>query len=518
MSNLAAACTPSTFTSGINVFGTQLLNIEAHLITNYSRSVPNLYRPVHPSVEVQNVSFCNVTLSYTHTGQHDEVFLETWLPIGNWNGMFQGIGGSGWAAGRVDVSSGGMAGAVGDGFATSSTDGGTKGLDAAAWVLKSPGNVDLVALQDWSAVSLGEQATISKSLIKSFYGKNPKYSYWMGCSQGGRQGIMLAQRYPDAYDGIAACDPAMYLTNILPNIFWPYQAMVNAGSFPHMCEFDSITAAAIAACDELDGVKDGVVSNPMKCLDTFDPFKVVGQTLNCSNSKDGSGIKVSREAAQVVKATWRGLARKDGEVLWPGVSPAADLTGNKPSSLGLPGVLLTQCKDGKCSGAPYGLGGDWLQYFVAKDPNKDISHLSQTEFDALVNLGEQEYGSFIDASYADLSAFRAAGGKMIVMQGLDDELVPFRSTEHYYNSVSKVVPHTHDFYRLFEVPGLSHCVGGQSQQPVRLFAQLREWVEKGTAPAWSPVKLNVTGGHVHDRIICPYPQTARLSACRDPAL
>lgn len=160
MSNLAAACTPSTFTSGINVFGTQLLNIETHLITNYSRSVPNLYRPVHPSVEVQNVSFCNITLSYTHTGQHDEVFLETWLPIGNWNGMFQGIGGSGWAAGRVDVSAGGMAGAVGDGFATSSTDGGTKGLDAAAWVLKSPGNVDLVALQDWSAVSLGEQVRL----------------------------------------------------------------------------------------------------------------------------------------------------------------------------------------------------------------------------------------------------------------------------------------------------------------------------------------------------------------------
>lgn len=262
------------------------------------------------------------------------------------------------------------------------------------------------------------QATVSKSLIKSFYGKAPDYSYWMGCSQGGRQGIMLAQRYPDAYNGIAACSPAMYLTHVLPNIFWPYQAMVNAGSFPHMCEFDSITAAAIAACDGLDGIKDGVVSNPGKCLDTFDPFETINQTLSCSSSKDGGSIKVSREAAQVAKDTWRGLTRKDGKVLWPGVSPAADLTGNKPSSLGLPGVLVTQCKDGTCSGDPYGLGSDWVRYFVAKDPKKDVSHLSQIEFDALVRLGEQEYGSFIDASYADLSAFRAAGGKMIVMQGL----------------------------------------------------------------------------------------------------
>jgi hypothetical protein len=258
------------------------------------------------------------------------------------------------------------------------------------------------------------QASISKSLIKSFYGKAPEYSYWMGCSQGGRQGIMLAQRYPEAYHGIAACSPAMYLTHVLPNIFWPYQAMVNAGSFPQSCEFDYITAAAISACDGLDGVKDGVVSDPRQCLDTFDPLKIVNRTFNCS----GGMVKVSREAAEVVKATWRGLTRKDGKVLWPGVSPAADLTGNKPSSLGLPGVLVTQCNDGTCSGAPYGLGSDWLQYFVSKDPKKDISRLSWADFDALVRLGEQEYSSFIDASYADLSAFRDVGGKMVVMQGL----------------------------------------------------------------------------------------------------
>jgi len=120
---------------------------------------------------------------------------------------------------------------------------------------------------------------IVKELIKSFYGRPTQYSYWSGCSQGGRQGLVLAQRYPDAYNGIAAAAPAINWAQFIPAASWAQVMMSIAGQYPPKCEVDALTDAAVAACDPLDGVTDGLISDMSKC--SFDPFTLVGETAPC---------------------------------------------------------------------------------------------------------------------------------------------------------------------------------------------------------------------------------------------
>ncbi|KAJ3538726.1 hypothetical protein NM208_g5784 [Fusarium decemcellulare] len=496
--SLVEACHPATFNP--IVFGTEILSIETDVVSNYSASVPEAFRYTAPAVELQNASFCNVTISYTHPGQDDEVFVEAWLPLQDWNGRFLAVGGGGSVAGRFFLSYNAMQGALADGFATITTDAGLgSATDASSWALLSPGN-----------------AVLGKSLIQSFYGRGPDFSYWNGCSQGGRQGLMLAQRFPTAYDGIAAGAPAIHWTEFLPSIQWPQQVMNELADYPYGCEIDAITEAAVSACDGLDGTVDGVIAHVDECLNTFDPFSVVGKTIKCDQLNETT-IEVSQTAAIVVNATWHGMTTADGKHVWYGIAPGADLTGNSPTSYGQPGVVSTNCTASGCVGAANDLGLQWLKLFVARDPNKNLSNLTRSEFDDLVHASRQQYSSIIGTTDPDLSRFRDAGGKMITFHGLADNIIPPKGTEQYYNQVSAVLPHVHDFYRYFEAPGLGHCFGGLSSPPSKLFAQLRAWVENGTAPDQTPIQLRVAG-KTHHRILCPYPQEATFDKnCEDTA-
>ncbi|KAK4041122.1 tannase and feruloyl esterase [Parachaetomium inaequale] len=388
--SLFVVCSATTF-SPPSVYGAEILSIEASLVTNYSASVPDVYRYTQPSTQLQNATFCNVTVLYTHPGQNDKVIVEAWLPVDNWNGRFQAVGGGGWVPGRFFLSYDAMNGALADGYATITTDAGLgASLDATPWALLSPGNVDLLLLQNLASVSLNDEAIIGKSLIKSFYGKVPEYSYWNGCSQGGRQGLMLAQRYPTAYDGIATGAPAIHWTKLFSYLQWPQRR-------PH---------------------------------------------------------------------------------------------GNCPDLL-----------------------------FVAGDPDLDFTNLTHAEFDRLAHLSGQMYNSVISTDDPDLSAFCEAGGKLVTFHGLADSIIPPKGTEQYYNAVASVVPDIDGFYRHYEVPGLGHCFGGRGGQPTNLFAQLRAWVEHGTAPGESLGQITDLEGKTQHRILCPYPQRARLdSKCGNSTL
>ncbi|KAK6076032.1 tannase and feruloyl esterase [Seiridium cupressi] len=471
-----SACSPATFLP--SVFGAETISLGATLVTNYSAIVDGLYRFGMPPVELINATFCNVTVTYTHPGQNDNIMVEAWLPTAdNWNERFFG-----WA--------------VADGYATISTDAGlVSTTDPSGWALPSPGNVNLYALQNFASVSLDDEAKIGKSLIQSFYGQEPIYSYWNGCSQGGRQGLMLAQRYPTAYDGIAAASPAIYWNEFFSSLTWPQQFMNMLGEHPYSCEFEAITNAAIAACDLLDGVTDGVISEVDLCLATFDPFQLVGTTINCTEKSEGVA-QVSSAAALVTNATWHGVLTTDGKHWWNGLNPGANLVDFN----GSPGVAATNCTDQGCVGIPGGLAPPWWQYFVAKDPNFDSSNLTHREFDALVHKGHQEYTSIIGTDDADLSAFRDVGGKMVAYHGLADELIPTKGSEQYYNSVGTLIPEVEDFYRYYQVPGMSHCGGGASGSPLNLFQQLRAWVENGTVPQSTPVTVTDLEGVVQNRI------------------
>ncbi|KAI0201366.1 tannase and feruloyl esterase [Astrocystis sublimbata] len=508
-SSLSERCVPGSFNvSGI--FGTEILGINTHLVTNYSASVPSIYRYTQPGLELSNATFCNVTVSYTHPGQNDTVIVETWLPADNWNGRFQAVGGSGYAAGRFELSYVTMQGALGDGYATSTTDAGLGFAFSPTWALLSPGNVNMYLLQNLGYTSLEDQAYMSKKIIQDFYGKGPDFSYWNGCSQGGRQGLQIAQLYPRLYDGIAAGAPAINWNRWLASLLWAQQLMNMMNAYPYNCELDAIVAAAVSSCDGQDGLVDGIISDVDACFDTFDPFSVVGKSIDCADT--GGQIKVTNTAAIVFNATSQGSRTTEGNPIWYGYNIGTDVTGVNPLSLGLPAPAITNCTTGTCTGAPAIIATSWLQSFIARDLNFSYSEANLTfaEFDYFVHQSHVKYESAMGTSDPDLTGFEKAGGKLLTFHGLADSLIPPKGSQQYYNAVASAFPDIDNFYRHFESPGLSHCWGGRGGQPSQLFAQLRAWVENGTAPTQTPVQVNTTDGKNQKRVLCPYPQKAQI--------
>ncbi|KAI0002378.1 tannase and feruloyl esterase [Xylariaceae sp. FL0662B] len=501
----ASSCAPAAVATP-TIFGAEVLSVTANLVQNFTREVSDQLFYNHPSISVKGIDYCNITVTYTHPGQNDTVNVEAWLPMSTWNGRLLGIGGGGYIAGRFALTDTGMAGALAEGYAATTTDAGLGGsYTPDPWALASPGNVNLYALQNLAS------AIIGKALVGSFYGQPPAYSYWSGCSQGGRQGFMLAQRYPDAYDGIAASAPALNWGQFIPQTSWAQVKMDLMNSYPYPCEFDALTTAAIEACDPLDGVTDGLVSDADAC--GFDPFTMVGKIISCSQT--GQNMTISNAAIEVANATWTGPRAADGGFLWYGPNSQARLTGefSKVSITSDLGYAMTSCNNETCVGVPTGLGESWLQLFVEKNPAWNYTQITSVEeYTNLFHASVREFDSIVGTSDPDLSQFRSAGGKIITYHGLADGLIPTKGTTDYYDRALRITPDVRDFFRYFQVPGLGHCSGGNGGQPTGTFQALVDWVERGVVPASLPVSFNDTKGIRHDRILCPYPEKARLKA------
>lgn len=234
---------------------------------------------------------------------------------------------------------------------------------------------------------------------------------------------MLAQRYPDIYDGIIAGAPAIKWNKLVTSIQWPHQVMNELNQFPYPCELDAVTQAAISKCDGLDGVMDGVISNISGCFESFDPFSVVGTSIACAQKNDTLHT-ISEAAAIVVNATWHGPVTTDGNTHYHGVLPGADLTGNQPTSFNQPGIVVTTCDDKGCESTPSYLGTSWFKLFVAKNETIDLTSLTRDDFDALAHAGSQQFSSMIETDDPDLRRFQAAGGKIITFHGLVSEAEP----------------------------------------------------------------------------------------------
>lgn len=529
--SLSSICVPETFGS-LDLFGASVLRVETTLVNDFDATIPT-YRliPDQQFLNISGLDFCNVTVSYTHPGQNDEIHVETWLPTPEkWNGRFKGTGGGGWDAGRtLGLNTMFMMPAINEGFASTATDAGVP-PNLADWVLVSKGNVNQIALHNFAARSLEEQALIGKAVVKLAYKKEPAYSYFEGCSQGGRQALMLATRYPKLYDGIAANAPAWDLNNIFGSWLWPHLVMNPAGeNAPHECEMDAITAAAIAACDELDGVRDGHVDVEIEeCLSHFDPFSVVGRTINCtanlhpSSGDVGQALVVSRLAAKIVNSTWAGAVGADITSTYVGPGIGADLTGNTPNYADRTAysVLNTDCKNGTggevCVGRPNPLGLWYFQYFTGRDPARSFANVTREEFNNLYRFGGQEYVAF--GPKPDLTEFYKAGGKLVTFHGTLDQLIPARATEIFYKSVASRSSNIQDYWRYFPVQGLHHCAAGTGSTPYMMQKQLQAWVENGTAPTSSPVDLlDPATNEVHQRLACPFPQKRAFNrGCGDP--
>ncbi|KAF1927012.1 tannase and feruloyl esterase [Didymella exigua CBS 183.55] len=441
-----------------SVFGASVLTLDA----------------VESTLESTSIDFCNVTLTYTHPGQSD--LIKVWLGLPNaWNGRFQGVGGGGWVTGFPSE----MVSAISQGYAAVSTDGGHDGFGeiADSWALNSPGNVDLYALQNFASVALNDMTVLGKQLTEAYYGNPISKSYWSGCSTGGRQGLMLAQRYPGTYDGILAQAPAVNW-EFIAAMFWPQWIMQQIGYFPPQCELDAITTAATIACDELDGLKDDIIGLTGQC--DFDPSTVVGQEYACSNVTGA----ISKEAAEIVRKTWRGATNAEGVLQFPGIAPGSPLGG----------IVGTTCDaSGVCTGKPFLITTDWHRLFIQKDPNFDPYNYTRAGWDASFHASVQQYTSIIGTSDPDLSEFKNSGGKMITWHGMADQLIPFNSTVHYYNRVLGLDVNTTDFYRFYSAPGVDHCRGGLGAAPTDPLAELVSWVEDGKAPQTLAANRTVNG-------------------------
>jgi hypothetical protein len=455
--------------------------------------VPSPFPGFPPVTEVP--PYCAVTLVLTHPGANDRVNLSLWLPVSGWNGRFQGTGGGGYAMTQGDIA---LAVAVKDGYAVAGTDGGHVNdfEDPSTWALGPDGHVDQALLLNFASRSLHDMAVAGKAVTTSHYGKAPRYSYWTGCSTGGRQGLMEAQRFPDDYDGISANAPAVNWDRFIPDLVWPQVVMQQEHNFPTQCEFQAFHDAATAACDRNDGVADGVVDLPKSC--DYNPYRLVGTKIVC----DGKEITISRADADVVRKIWQGTP------LWYGLNRTAPF-GSLANTVTGP--------DGTTVGVPFGIGANWLKYFVQEDPSFDLRTITYRDFDRLFAKSRAKFNQVIGTDDPDLSAFRAAGGKMITWHGIDDSIIPYQGTVDYRQRVEHRMggASTVDgFYRLFLTPGVDHCgFAGTGPIPADPLPALVDWVEKGRAPETLPA---TTMDGTRTRDICRYPLHAQYTGHGDP--
>ncbi|KAM3516843.1 hypothetical protein NHJ13051_009527 [Beauveria bassiana] len=507
------ACAANALSAPV-IPGAEVTAFDVGLVKNYNATASQYLYYGHPTVVVENASFCNITVTYTHPGANDSVHVETWLPVDNYNGRLQSIGGGGWVAGRYPPTYPAMAGAIGQGYATSTTDAGLLvqadyGPDI--WALTKDGRPNMQLLTNFASLSLNEQAIVAKALIEAFYGQPPEYSYYNGCSQGGRQGMALAQRYPDAYDGIHAGAPAIFWNNLMSYLFWPQLYMSLIGAYPYLCEFKALAEEAVKACDHLDGVEDGIIADDGAC--TFDPSSVVGRVFLCADT--GKAKLISSEAAQVANATWSGPRTTEGKLMWYGSNIGSPLSGSAITDLTNDiGPARTRCfQNGSCIGEPLGLGETWIKYFVEADPTWTYKNMTHESFQNYFHKANMLYDSVIGTQDSNLSAFHRRGGKMLTYHGMSDQIIPVKGTEHYHNLVREQVPEVNDFYRLFKVPGLLHCAGGPGGQPTNTFDALRAWVENGSVPETILHAYTTAAGRKQERLLCPFPMKAQLKAC-----
>jgi len=327
---------------------------------------------------------------------------------------------------------------------------------------------------------------------------------------------MLAQRYPDAFDGIAAAAPAIYWDTWTPSMAWGMAVMNDLQYYPPACEIDAITAAALTMCDALDAVVDRNIGRPDLCTRRFDPFSLVGRRIPCAELGKGKETKITQEAATIVNKTWEGPRTENGSFVWYGPWPGSTLTG-------VYGMDTTDCSSGTCVPVPVGLATAWIQSFAMKQPVAPpaaLGNITTSEYLSLTARASAEFGPLLGTANPDLSAFRKAGSKLITYHGLADQIIPERGTSRYFDAVAAElglsVEEVRGFYRYYPVPGMSHCSGGTGGYPTTIFAELVKWVEDGVEPGELPVEFVGPDGARNKRGLCAYPDVSVFDAeCGD---
>ncbi len=445
-------------------------------------------------------AFCRVQLT-ARPSEDSDIRIEVWLPAADWNGRFRGVGNGGFAG---QIAYRGLASALGQGYATAATDTGhSASFIDAGWALGHPEKV-----ADFGYRAIHEMARAAKAAVQAFYGKGPAHSYFASCSNGGRQALMEALRFPEDFDGLLAGAPANAWTRLLTSAVFDAQVTTgDAASYIPKSKLPAVARAVEAACDAEDGVRDGILADPRSCR--FDP-----STLLCQKGDAPSCLTVSQ--AKALASLYAGARDAKGQAIFPGFLPGAEegdggwsewITGTAPGT-----SLL------------FGFANGFFANMVYED--RDWSYRTASLGSALARAVERT-GRVLDAVDPDLGQFEARGGKLILYHGWNDPAISALNSVDYYESVVSAMGRDRaaGFLRLYLLPGVQHCGDGpgpssfdpQATDPRRdSFLALRSWVESGSAPAAivatkyedDPEEAPGRGKPGMTRPLCPYPELA----------
>jgi feruloyl esterase len=474
----AVLCTAAAFparAASCDKVGT--LTLHDGTITAGEEIAPGAFTPPQgrgpaPGAAFKNLpAFCRIQATL-RPGPDSHIDIEVWMPASGWNGKLQSVGNGAWAG---SISYPAMATALAAGYATASTDTGHHG-NRGDFVMTHPEQGI-----DFAYRAVHEMTLAAKAVIAAFYSTVPKYSYWNGCSTGGRQALVEAQRYPEDYEGIVAGAAANYVTHLQGMQVWvAQQAHATDASLIPPVKLAALHRAALAACDALDGVNDGVIEDPRRCH--FDP-----KVLVCKNG-DGPGCLNDAQVALAEKLY------SGPKPFFPGLEPGSEtgwamVAGPQPMSLAV----------------------EVYQYLVHQDPQWDYR-----TFDLAKDIGkaDQTIAKTWDSTEPNLGPFFAHGGKLLMYHGWADPGIPPRNSVNYYTSV---VEKTGDAdkaansIRLFMVPGMGHCRGGDGTDTFDPVSALDDWVIRSKAPDQIAASRVRNGKTDRTRPLCPYPQSAHYN-------
>jgi Tannase and feruloyl esterase len=430
-----------------------------------------------------------------------EIAFEVSLPA-KWNGRFYMIGNGGHAGEALDdagrVAQRNTALGLGFAFAQTNTGHDARKEPGATFVLSNPQKAI-----DYAYRAVHLTAITAKDITKDYYGKPIAHAYWNACSNGGRQGLIEAQRFPEDFDGVVANAPWADQTGFSIGAMWNQKALTEAPVTP--AKLALVADKVMGKCDAIDGLKDGLIDDPRKCK--FDPARDVPA---CSAGTDSADCLTAAQAAAIAKIYSGPVS--NGKPFFPGYMPGSEavmsgLFGGGTGS-GWMNVIVASQPDGKP--ADFNLAENTMRYLVHKPPKADYD-FKTFNFDRDIHLVD-DWSKLADAKNPDLSNFRKRGGKLLMTYGWADSILqPMMGVNYYEQAVAKNGPSTSEFFRLFMVPGMAHCGGGIGPDRHDPMTAMINWVEKGQAPASMVASRVVNNQVVRTRPLCPYPQVARYS-------